>query len=329
MKIDLTAADVLVRDGKHNAFPSLCSFDGKLFMAFRRASAHRLRDGVIAIYSSIDEGRSFQLATVLSGHGDMRDPRLCVVNGKLAVYIGCSYEQADGSVEHGICAYESANGVDFTEFAVNGFSENSFIWGCIPYRDGYVATSYRRTADDFESSLYFSCDGKNWQLYMVLPVPANETSLCVDDTGELYGIGRNEFGDMTPVFFHITGDDCFEYTRLSVAMHGVMLKNAGGKFIVAARCWDWRNENDFTAGRQNVRTDLYTLEYSGSLNKVATLPSGGDCSYASSVKVAENELYMIYYSQHNYTEFLQKLHPAQPLVTPLPCDIYAIRLRWS
>lgn len=329
MNIELTAADVLIRDGKHNAFPALCRFDNKLFMAFRRASGHRMRDGVIAIYSSIDNGRSFQIVSVLSGHGDMRDPRLCVVEGKLTVYITCSYEDAAGNVQLAVCAYESSDGGEFAEFALTGLAANSFIWGCIPYRDGYVAAAYCRRGDDFESSLYRSTDGKNWQLYMVLPVSANETSLALDDSGELYGIARNESGDMHPVFFRIGMDDCFEYTRLSVPMHGVMLKNTGKNFVVAARCWDWRNGDDPNSGRKNVRVDLYTLERSGELAKVMTLPSGGDCSYASAVRMSDNELLMIYYSQHNYSDFLQKLKPAAPLLTALPCDIYSVRLRLS
>ena len=184
----------LVKDGFHNAFPSIVEFDGAWYMSHRRATGHRRRDGVIPVYKSVDKGRTWQETAVFRKETfDLRDPRLAIVNKQLVVYAGFTFIEKDNSSRHGVFAFRSSDGKNFEEFQVSGFAESSFFWGCLPYKGGYVATAYRVRKDTklMQASLYRSQDGANWKSFIDFPAQnGNEVSMALDKNGELHCIIR-------------------------------------------------------------------------------------------------------------------------------------------
>lgn len=62
-------------DGKHNAFTSITACGETLFMAFRSASVHLAKDGVITVIKSSDGGKNWHPCAVVKLDGwDLRDP---------------------------------------------------------------------------------------------------------------------------------------------------------------------------------------------------------------------------------------------------------------
>ena len=224
----------LVKDGFHNAFPSIAAYKGKLYMAHRKATGHRRYDGVTALYESTDNGKTFQKVREFTGNGDMRDPRLCIVEGKLVIYNGCGHPQKNAPHKYSLKAFRSSDGKNFEEFTVKGLAEDSFFWGCVPFENGYIATSYKRVGNILQSSLYYSTDGANFKPYLTFPGSGNETSLCPGKDGNLYCIVRREGGDCRPVYYVVKEQKIVKSVKLSEPLQGIMLTANGENFIVGS-----------------------------------------------------------------------------------------------
>lgn len=316
----------LVKDGFHNAFPSITNYKGKLYVAYRKATGHRRYDGVTALLVSADNGKTFQKVREFAGNGDMRDPRLCIVNDKLVIYNGCGHPQKKGPHKYSLKAFRSSDGVKFEEFTVTGLQENSFFWGCVPYKDGYIATAYKKVGKGLVSSLYYSTDGEKFQHYLTFPGVGNETSLAVDKENNLHCIVRRETADRLPDYHVVKDKKIVKSVRLSEPLQGIMLAVNGDEFIVAGRHWTWRDPVKF-AGRKRVRLDLFTMDKEGKLKFQQPLKSAGDCSYSFCVKLDNGEFYTVYYSQHDYMERFLKEKNAKPLTDKRPADICFARLK--
>lgn len=325
--IELIDHKVLARDGFHNAFPSLCRFKNALFTAFRRGTAHRGQgDGKIIICRSDDEGSSWQETACISTEYDMRDPFIFAAGNELMLYSCGLYELPEGGFDKYLYTYSSSDGVNFTEFTSSGLLENSFFWGCAAYRDGFIATAYHNVGDNIRQTrprLYFSKDARNWEKFTDLP-DGNEVSLTVDNTGELHCIVRYEEGDMHPNYCSVSPDGTYKTIKLSLPMQGIMFEAVGDKFIIAARCWDWL-DNDKT----NHRIDMFVMDRSGKLTLQCTLPSGGDCSYGKCLPIGNNEYVMVYYSQHHYLGQLQQVVNQNLSIVKRSNDMYVCRWKYN
>ena len=321
----------LVKDGFHNAFPSIVEFNGNWYMSHRRATGHRRRDGVIPVYQSSDKGKSWkEVAVFRKDKFDMRDPRLAVVNGKLTVYAGYTFIMSDKNTRHGVFAFRSADGKSFEEFKTSGFADSSFFWGCIPYKDGYVATAYNRVGKAMYASLYRSKDGEKWEHFLQFSdAGSNEVSMSVDKSGELHCIVRRAVKGDVPLYCQISENG--KITRsveLSEPLQGIMLQSVGDEFLVAARHWKWRDAENFK-GRKGVRNNLFVMDKNGKLAFQQTIRSEGDCSYTFCVRDSADEFYAVYYSQHDYMARFRKEKNANPLTDKRPADICFARIKYS
>lgn len=331
--VQVTEQGTLVKDGFHNAFPSIVEFDGAWYMSHRRATGHRRRDGMIPVYQSKDKGRSWQEVAVFRKESfDLRDPRLAVVNKQLVVYAGFTFIEPDGSSRHGVFAFRSRDGKKFEEFKVTGLANSSFFWGCIPYKGGYVATAYRRINNDKEmqASLYRSQDGANWQMFVTFPAEnGNEVSMATDKKGELHCVIRRGIPGDKPLYCQVSENGKItQNIELAEPLQGIMLYNIGDDFLLCARHWKWKNPQTFK-GRLKVRNDMFIMDKTGKLTFQQTLRSAGDCSYSFCVPETNNEFYIVYYSQHDYMERFRKEKNANPLTDKRPADICFARVKYS
>ncbi len=323
----------LVKDGFHNAFPSIVEFDGAWYMSHRRATGHRRRDGVIPVYKSVDKGRTWQEVALFRKESfDLRDPRLAIVNKQLVVYAGFTFIEKDKSSRHGVFAFRSRDGKKFEEFKVAGLADSSFFWGCIPYKGGYVATAYRRINNDKEmqASLYRSKDGANWQVFVTFPAEnGNEVSMATDKTGELHCVIRRGIPGDKPLYCQVSENGKItQNIELAEPLQGIMLYNIGDEFLVCGRHWRWKNPQTFK-GRLKVRNDMFIMDKTGKLTFQQTLRSEGDCSYSFCVEEKAGEFYIVYYSQHDYMERFRKEKNAKPLTDKRPADICFARVKYS
>ena len=297
LEVKVTETGTLVQNGRHNAFPSICRFGDDLYFSFRSASGHRMVDGVLPIYKSEDEGRTWKKVAEIKGKGDLRDPRCALVNGKLVVYSGEVVHNADKSKSYVTRAYRMDEKDQFTEIPVNGLAKDSFFWGCLAYDGGYVATAY--VPKNAQADLYRSKDGQNWQHWLTFPDKGNEVSMTVDATGELHCVMRTvDARTFRPFYYKVASDGKIARTiQLSEGMQGIMLQSVGDGFILAARHWSLGK-----LGAEDFRTDLFSMDKEGKLTLIQRLPSSDDNSYAFVSQLKNGKWYMVYYSQHNYSE---------------------------
>ena len=326
LEVKVTETGTLVQNGRHNAFPSICRFGKDLYFSFRSASGHRMVDGVLPVYKSTDEGKSWNKIAELKSSGDLRDPRCAVVNGKFVIYAGEVIHNADKSKSYVTRAFCMDEKGGFSEMSVNGFHKNSFFWGCLPYDGGYVATAY--VPRNAQAHLYKSKDGQNWQLFLTFPDKGNEVSMSVDAAGELHCVMRTvDYKTFRPFYYKVGRDGKItKSVKLSEGMQGIMLQSVADSFILAARHWSWGK-----LGAEDFRTDLFSMDKEGNLKLIQRLPSSDDNSYAFVAPLENGKWYTVYYSQHNYNEKFRSAEKGkeynwqQKLNTHRPADIcYAI-----
>lgn len=297
LEVKVTETGTLVQNGRHNAFPSMCRFGNELYFSFRSASGHRMTDGILPVYRSSDEGKSWKKIAELTGKGDLRDPRCAVVDGKLMIYAGEVIHNADKSKSYITRAFCMDEKGKFSEVNVTGFLKDSFFWGCLAYDGGYVATAY--VPKKAQADLYRSKDGLNWQLWLTLPDKGNEVSMTVDGSGELHCVMRTvDYRTFRPFYYNVSRDGkIVKSVKLSEGMQGIMLQSVADGFILAARHWSWGK-----LGAEDFRTDLFSMDKDGKLKLIQRLPSSDDNSYAFVAPLKNGKWYTVYYSQHNYNE---------------------------
>lgn len=320
LEVKVGETGTLVQNGRHNAFPSICRNGDALYFSFRSATGHRMRDGILPVYQSTDEGKSWKKIAEISGKGDLRDPRCVTVNGKFMIYAGEVFHNADNSRNFVNRVYCMEKGGKFTELPMTGIKEDSFIWGVVAYDGGYAATAYvpKKACAD----LYKSKDGLNWQHWLTLPGKGNEVSMTVDGAGELHCIMRTS-GSKTfhPIYFQVSKEGKItSAVELSEGLQGIMLQSVGDGFLLAARHW-----NQGRPGPEDFRTDLFTMDRKGKLTFIQRLPSSDDTSYAFTVQLKNGKWYTVYYSQHNYRKEFRSSEKSynwqRKLGTSRPADI--------
>lgn len=299
LEVKVTETGTLVQNGRHNAFPSICRYGDDLYFSFRSASGHRMTDGVLPVYKSSDEGKTWVKIAEMKSNGDLRDPRCAVVNGKLMIYAGEVIHYPDKSKSYITRAYQMDEKDKFSEISVKGFRKNSFFWGCVAYDGGYVATAYAPTSKAEAASLYKSKDGLTWQHWLTFPEKGNEVSMTVDAAGELHCVMRTvDPRTFRPFYYKVSRDGkIVKSVKLSEGMQGIMLQSIGDGFILAARHWSWGK-----LGAEDFRTDLFSMDKDGNLKLIQRLPSSDDNSYAFVTQLKNGKWYTVYYSQHNYFE---------------------------
>ena len=320
LEVSVGEIGTLVHDGNHNAFPSICRFGNDFYLTFRKATGHRVQDGVLPVYRSQDMGKTWEkIAEITDSNGDLRDPRCVVVGGKLMIYSGLvAYNQANQK-SWCVKAYQMNDDGKFIEIPVSGFLKNSFIWGVVAYDGGYVATAY---VPGNTASLYKSRDGLNWEHWLTFPERGNEVSLAVDATGDLHCILRTiDVRNFWPWYYKVGKDGKFVTAkRIKEGMQGIMLQCVGDGFIVAGRHWSMGR-----LGAEDFRMDLFTMDKDCNLTLVKRMPSSDDCSYSFVAPLGDGKWYMVYYSQHNYFDEFRRDNPEynwqRMLGSPRPADI--------
>lgn len=298
MLLPSLSAGILFADGNHNAFPSLCRFRNRLYLAFRSGTRHLTFDGAIRLLVSEDEGTHWREQKLFRASGDLRDPRLAEIAGELHLFSGMRTPHPERKWQVTTRHWISADGLHFREAELAGLHPGTFLWSIVSRNNLHVGAGYLHDLRSNRqlATLYRSSDGCSWEFWRDLPVPGNETALDFGEDGTLYGIIRNEEPPaFLPTFFSLSPAGSAEYHRMKLPLQGVMLRRIGEHLLVAARRWD-------PPGRQNLRCELFGCDRNGGLYPLAALPSGGDCSYATCVKRNDGRMLLVYYSAHRYPE---------------------------
>lgn len=315
MDIQIKNVRCLFQDGRHNAFTGMCRFDGNIYLAFRSGTTHLTYDGVIVVLESRDEGRTWQTAARLAADGDLRDPCLLASGGRLHVYAG--KRMSCGSRFFAVSvAFISMDGRTFAMHDVLGLEPKTFLWSVLERFGRFTGAGYTSGRPrKYCATLYGSTDGIHWTRRLDFGPEANETAIDFDEAGNLYGMLRLEAPPQHPVPFRLeSGSEAPEYSEFPLPMQGIMLHRYRNGSLLAGRRWD--------GNRENLRLELFYLPDGKPPVFLSTLPSGGDCSYASMTALADGDSLIAYYSAHAYLgQDAKILDPEHTL----PADIYLCR----
>lgn len=293
--------------GEHNAFTDLIRWRGRWWCSFRESAAHVGGDGAIRVLESADGTAWTSAAYVTEKDIDLRDPKLSItpddrlmINCGGSVYLGTKQLQSRQSR-----VLFSKDGRAWTTPA-RVLHEGEWLWR-VTWREGIaygaaygngVKQAGDAPADEWSLKLYASRDGLQWERVAPLEVTGrpNETTLRFLTNGDMVAMVRREAGNQKGMF----GISAPPYRQWTWSETGHRF--GGPNFIRAADGGSWivctRDHTTPPRGAaKGVTTVVARLDAGGQLQPLATLPSGGDCSYAG-LAWHEGQLWVSYYSSH-------------------------------
>jgi hypothetical protein len=292
--------------GQHNAFTDLIRWRERWWCTFREAADHVGGDGVIRVLESAD-GKSWISAAALAEKDiDLRDPKFSVTpDGRLMLVCG-------GSVYLGTKVLKSRQ--SRVLFSSDGrtwtapqrvLREGEWLWRVTWHQGTAYGVAYDSTggkggggqADEWLATLYSSRDGIAWTKVSALDVTGrpNEATVRFLPGGDMTIMMRREGGDRLG-WFGVAAAPYTKWTWRPTA------HRFGGPNFIAGPDGRWLvSTRDHTTPPPGAKTGATTLVArlgtDGKLEPLATLPSGGDTSYAGLVW-HEGQLWVSYYASH-------------------------------
>ena len=292
--------------GQHNAFTDLVQWRGRWWCTFRESAGHVGGDGNIRVLESADGDKWTSAALIAEKDIDLRDPKFSItpkdqlmINCGGSVYLGTS--QLKGRRSR---VMFSNDGRTWTPPA-RVLGEGEWLWRVtwhqgIAYGAAYDHTAGRTggtAAPEWWLKLYSSRDGLAWTLVTPLDVKGqpNETTLRFLPGGEMIAMVRREAGTTNGMI----GRASPPYRRWTWQESNFrfggpnFMRTPAGAWIASTRDYS-ESQPRSTKGRTTM---IARMELNGPLTPIATLPSGGDNSYAG-MAWHEDRLWLSYYSSH-------------------------------
>ncbi len=277
-------------------FTDLTYFKKRWFLIFRESDSHAFgKDGIINLYTRLDNENWTLIKTFKVDGIDLRDPKFSIDGDKLMLYIhGSKYSNKDLI---GFSDYRSTyvSGENWEDLKDVKLSNATPITSKVQGNEGWPwrVTWYKEKAYTFGYSswgfdLYSSTDGLSFNCLNVIPKTfpfRGESTIRVDDKGDFYAIIRS-----TNLMLAKSTDDNKSWQVFDKIP---VLSLGGPNFIF------YKNKM-LISGRDSeaMKVVLYSYDLDKkSYEKLYVLPSGGDCGYAGMV-IKDDELWISYYSSH-------------------------------
>ena len=318
--IRFTRIKKIYSDGKHNAFTSIAKRNNLIFIAFRSAKNHLDKNGVITVIVLNDLHEAEKVAEFALPKADLRDPKIIEFKGDF--YISAQCEWHDGRNESKIFRWELNN--IFEEIPLSGIPCGHLMWSFASNKDFILGSAFfpDKQHPRYKAVLYKSLNMKEWIKIADFPVPGNETFLDIDKNGILTALVREEreYGAIPTLCTTPFPFTDFEFFKLPMRMEGMIVKRIGRGWIIVGRCGIYPD-------RHNTRVDVFWLEDGKEIEFVRTLPSGGDCAYASWLDIGNGQVLMSYYSSHEHKMAIPHIDDSKfkdPAIAEhtTPADIY-------
>jgi hypothetical protein len=145
----------------------------------------------------------------------------------------------------------------------------------------------------FKNKIILSFFARREQDYVI------QSLMVSSKDGTLWALVRDDQRGQVPALCKINAPyNAIESTRhLTIKIGGPMIKRFNGASVIIARCW---SQDDTREQRYDTRADVFILEDFKEIRHIRSLPSGGDCSYASWADLGEGKALVSYYSSHEY-----------------------------
>ncbi len=312
LALELVQARPLVPqlDDVHRAFTTLARWRGDYYLAFREAPDHLSAVGIVRVLRSEDLAAWEEVARFASPGADYRDPHLIVFRDRLHLYFGSVIRIGD---EPRFSAWLTLLGEGGAWSSPARVIEGWFVWQPVVqadrlYLSGYrcispPGTAYAQTVH--EASLFASDDGERWNHVGVITEHANETALVFQPDGRLVSLARSDH-ESSFGLWRCWADQ--PYTSWEKAHTGLYIQaprvaRVGGAAILVGRDTVAPfKPAEIEAANRRITTCIYLIDDEGrEVQKLITLPSGGDTSYAGIV-ADEDRVAVSYYTQHRHME---------------------------
>ncbi len=283
----------------HSAFTDLHNLpDGSLLCCYRQATNHVSNDGRLEIACIDAETCNVKSRSHVAIAGvDLRDPKLSQgPDGRIWLLANARYADAENrTLKRHMMSWFSYDGISWSsphDLGLNGW----WLWRIIWRDDNAFGFAYNRGQDRID--LYQGHPGKRMfcrkshalgRVSHNLGYP-NESDMHVDSNGNMWALVRRDADSFSAQL----GFSKAPFTRWY--WHDL------GKYIGGPAWVPLTKTTMLVAGREwtgkALVTTLWTLNLSNKkLDKILTLPSGGDNSYPG-LAIDGDTLYVSYYSGH-------------------------------
>lgn len=281
-------------------FTDLVYFKNRWFLVFRESDSHAFgKDGIINLYTRLDN-EIWSLVKTFKVEGvDLRDPKFSVNGDKLMLYIhGSEYadkELLSFSDYRSVCL-EGTNWEDLQVVKLDNLKllnskilgNEAWPWRITWYNDKSYTFGYTFIAGSSVFDLYESTDGLSFKgtnsINPNFPY-RGEATIRVNNNGDFYATIRS-----TDLILARSTD---QNKSWQVFDKIPVLSLGGPNFIF------YENKMLIT-GRDSSAMQVVLYSYDLVTNiyeKLYVFPSGGDCGYAGMV-IKDGELWVSYYSSH-------------------------------
>jgi hypothetical protein len=281
-------------------FTDLTYFKDRWYLIFRESDSHAYgRDGVINLYTRLDN-ENWQLIKTFQVDGfDLRDPKFSINGDKLMLYIhGSKYLNKEllgfsdyrsnciGGTQWGDLEKVTLDNLKARPYKIPG--NESWPWRVTWYQGKAYSFGYTFTANSSIFDLYKSNDGLAFKGSNVMSNDfpfRGEATIRVDEKGDFYAIIRSK--DLI-LARSLDGNKSWEvFDKIPVLSLG------GPNFIF------YKNKMLITGRDSNaMKVVLYSYDLDAKVyTELFTFRSGGDCGYAGMV-IKDGDLWVSYYSSH-------------------------------
>ncbi|HEY1081500.1 MAG TPA: hypothetical protein VGE29_04520 [Prosthecobacter sp.] len=286
----------------HQAFTDLVRYQNLFFCCFREAEGHVGGNGIIRILISSTGENWVDYATVAESGTDLRDPKLEITPDGKRLYLLCGGSVYEGTQLKGRRPRYSTS-IDGKVWTPTQklLAEGDWLWRAtvnpadkkfygVAY-NSYPTTGGPKFEPEWSLKSYTSNDGSVWQLSSLMQVPGqpNETTLRFLKDGSALALVRREGGDKKGAIGVAQAPYReWKWTLLQVPLGGPnFIELPDGTLIAGSRGFGK------TPGPHMILSKMTPT----SLEPIAELPSGGDCSYPG-LCWHDGHLYVSYYSSH-------------------------------
>lgn len=302
MAIELDDVTCIASDpNKHLAFTDICLYERRYWLAYREASSHHNKDGLLVILSSHDAHAWDVHSRLLASSGELRDPKFTVTpRGQLWLNCARINEQGLQSLLYGL------DHDQWNELAEIG-EPGVWLWRTAWHHEFGLSFGYRRP--DTLQLYKVQVDRADYRLWAEQPLGElssrygypNETGVTFDSQGRAFCLLRRDadnghalLGVSLPPYQN------WRWTELDQAIGGPVLHcTHDDRLLAVVRLY------------QSARTSLCWIDYQkGKIEEAIQLPSGGDTSYAGIVWQTSERMLVSYYSSHDGHSaiYLARLH---------------------
>jgi autotransporter-associated beta strand protein len=309
----------------YNAFTDLTRFDGDWYLVFRQADGHNIPPpgdpgGVIRVLTSAD-GQNWSTATVLSGSGDLRDPKISITPQNQLMIIAGDFMQT-GAQPCQSAAWFSADGSNWS--AENPVGQpDSWLWRTVwhngvGYGISYGGTSLTDSDSQVTTSLSVTTNGLDY----VTTVPqlnplgekADESGMTFLPNGTAVVLTRCDWDKTSSIEISTAASN---YTNWTVSNANLQVQSPDlltlpdGRIVAAGRL--------YTSGTPNVSyTGLSWLDpKTGTLTQFLAFPDTytyDDTGYPG-MYWYNNQLWLSYYGE-SYPQGYSDIDLAQVSIPP-------------